>query len=474
MNRRDILNCLSLNNDDVKARIDELENCGVTDEKICADIIQSEINSGKLAVRPKKIKCEMLDKVNFMCRKYMDRMVRFEFEYDFSVDEYAFKMAVIGLLEKAHIFRSKIVYNPISPYWKPVAYNINDVVSISNKEATETRKEAFFSQEIPSDSNVQLKIHLFYDAGKTTICYLVNHMCVDGSGAMDFIEDLCRNYSEFLQKNISPVKYSQGPRDFEQIYADMDKQTQQKAKSLFANPTAKNKNTFPYHPKSADDKTVLTRKIIKREIFQPALQTAKSLGCTGNDLCIAAYMSAYKSITGLDNNSGLGVTTAIDLRRYIKFPKRLGYTNAVSFANCFVDRVGTDIKETLKSVVVASSKIKSDRFMGLYGMPLLNIAYKSMIYLQAENVIRLFYNNPSLSVSNLGVVKKERFAMDNNMPVGFYCSGAAKCKPCAVATISSFEGDLCISINFFGTEKDREIISGFYDEIENALIELVK
>ncbi len=133
-----------------------------------------------------------------------------------------------------------------------------------------------------------------------------------------------------------------------------------------------------------------------------------------------------------------------------------------------------DIKNTLKSVGEITEKYKNDKFMGLYGLPLLNTAYKSMIYAQAEAIVKLFYSNPSLSVSNLGVIKKETFSMDGNEPVGLYASGAAKKKPCAVATIGSFNGDLYLSISFFGTEKDREIITKFYDEFENALVEIAK
>ena len=62
--------------------------------------------------------------------------------------------------------------------------------------------------------------------------------------------------------------------------------------------------------------------------------------------------------------------------------------------------------------------------------------------------------------------------MDGNEPLDMYASGAAKRKPCAVATIGSFKGDLCISISFFGTEEDRKIVENFYKEFENALIEI--
>lgn len=474
MNRNQILKELSVNNSQVNARIDELEKCGTQSEKFCVDLIKTELENGVLKKRPGKLPCEMLDKVNFMCRKYMDRMARIELTYDFIIDEHSFKTAVIGLLEKAPVFRSKVVHSPISPYWKPMAYHIDEVVTVSYEEATLERKNTFFAQEIPTDNNTQLKIHLFYEDNKTTVCYLVNHMCVDGGGFFAFLRDLCRNYTEYVQNGVSPIDYSQGPRDFEQVYADMDKQSKKKAKKLFKNPTAKVKNVFPYTPVSENDKTILTRRKIDAKIFNPALKVAKANGCSGNDLLIAAYMAAYKKLTGLNADNSLNVTTAVDLRRYIKGPSRLGYTNEVSFINCAVDRVGVNVKETLEAVARSSEKLKNDKFMGLYGLPLLNNAYKAMIYAQAEPIIRLFYNNPSLSVSNLGVINKTALALNGNEPVDFYASGAAKCKPCAVATIGSFDGELYLSISFFGTEADKKIVEKFYDEFQNALIEITE
>ncbi len=474
MNKDNVLKQLSVKNADVVARIDELIKSGATNEKFCVDLIESEIQNGKLNSRPKKIRCELLDKINFMCRKYMDRMERLELVYDYIVDEESYKTAVMGLLEKAYIFRSKVVYSPISPYWKPMPYHIGEVVTSSDEEPIIAKKDTFFTQEIPTDSNIQLKIHLFYNDGKTTVCYLVNHMCVDGTGFFTFVADICRNYTNLVKDGTSPLAYSQGPRDFDQVYGDFEKDKRKKAKSLFTNPASKVKNIFPYTPDSKDDKPILTRYKISSEIFQPALAVAKKAGCSGNDLLLTAYMHAYKKLTGLSGDDTVNVTTAVDLRRYIKNPAKLGYTNEVSFINCTVDKVGETPMETLEAVKQAGQKYKNDEFMGLYGIPLLDFAYKSMVYAQAEPIIKMCYSNPSLSVSNIGVTKTQLLALDGNEPMDMYASGAAKRKPCAVATIGCFRGDLCISISFFGTEKDREIVEKFYSEYENALVELAK
>ena len=93
-------------------------------------------------------------------------------------------------------------------------------------------------------------------------------------------------------------------------------------------------------------------------------------------MLITAYMSAYRKLASLSGDSAVNVTTAVDLRRYIKNPAKLGYTNEVSFINCTVDKVGETPLQTLEAVKKAGLKYKNDEFMGLYGIPLLDFAYK--------------------------------------------------------------------------------------------------
>ena len=91
-------------------------------------------------------------------------------------------------------------------------------------------------------------------------------------------------------------------------------------------------------------------------------------------------------------------------------------------------------------------EIKKDTFMGLHGLPLLNIVYKTMVYLQAEHVVKLFYRNPTLSVSNVGAIDTKAFSLAGNPPFSAMVAGAAKNKPCAVMTALSINGDFTASI----------------------------
>ena len=462
----------------IDGRIKELSDCGLDNDRVIADLIKKDISFvGKEALlnrRPRTVKAELYDKINYMCRAYMDRMERIEFEYDFTIDEKAFKTVIIGLLEAAPVLRSRFVANPVSPYWKPVAYNIDEVVTCSHGDFSKEKVYEFMSQEIPVSSNTQMKIHLFFHDGKTYVCYLINHMCMDGGGIFTMIPDICRNYTKFTADGISPTDFKSGPRSEEELYADMTPETKRKAKKLFSNITPKIKCDFPYTKKSKTDRTILIRRTFSQECFKPTLGVAKKLGCTGNDVLIAAYMTAYKELTNSSAERALNVTTAIDLRRHVKDPDRLGYTNLLSFFNCTVEHTGNSVHDTLLAVRDATMPIKTDPLIGLTGLPLLSAAYKTMVYVQAEQIIKRFYSNPSLSVSNLGALDMKAFSFSGNEPTYTCVAGAAKNKPCAVMTCVGFKGVLTAAISLYGNDEDYRLLERFFDLFEKALYDLAQ
>ena len=131
--------------------------------------------------------------------------------------------------------------------------------------------------------------------------------------------------------------------------------------------------------------------------------------------------------------------------------------------------MGADLKETLSIVIRKTKDLKADEFMGLHGIPLLNFAYKTMVYAQAEPIVNLFYRNPTLSVSNVGKIDTVAFSLAENKPFSAFVAGAAKNKPCAVMTALSINGDLSASICLRGNKKDEEILESFFTEFENNI-----
>ena len=83
--------------------------------------------------------------------------------------------------------------------------------------------------------------------------------------------------------------------------------------------------------KNKTDKNMIIRKKISKEIFEKSRLKAKEYGATANDLIIAAYIRAFYDVSGCEATESAGISCAVDLRRYMKHPENIGYTNHVSF-----------------------------------------------------------------------------------------------------------------------------------------------
>lgn len=444
-------------------RANELISRGLTDEKIIAAIIKNE------KPIPKRLTAELYDKVNYMCRRWMDRIARFEIEYDFIPNIRVLKTVLLCLIESAPVFHSKFIDNHINPYWKVSDYHIDDVFSVRETMNLERSADDFLLQGIPVESNVQIKIGLFFCEGKSRLCFIFNHMCMDGGGLKSFLNDMFKGYDSYMKNGTVSVYHSNKSRAYERVYDDMSEADRKSAKKLFAAVSSKDKHTLPFTETKDSDRKIFVRKKIGADVFETARLKAKELGATANDLISAAYIRAFYDVSGCSESERVGISSAVDLRRYMKHPENIGYTNHTAFTPCIVDSKGETMADTLKAVAKSTQEVKKDKFMGLHGQPLLNLGFSTMIYAQAEFITSLGYTNANLSVSNVGALKPESLAFDNIAPTAVWVGGGAKEKPCAALNVLSYNGDLMLSTCFRGNESDRRMLLDFFDRIEENL-----
>lgn len=445
------------------ARAEELISRGLTDEKIIIDIIENE------TAVPKRLPAELYDKMNYMCRRKMDRIARFEIEYDFIPNIRALKTVLVCLIESAPVFHSKFVDNHINPYWKVSNYHIDDIFSVKETEDLLRSADEFLLQDIPVTNNVQIKIGLFFCEGKSRLCFAFNHMCMDGGGLKLFLSNLFGSYNEYIKNGTVSLFYSDKSRAYDRVYDDMSKDDRKAAKKLFANVSSKDEHILPFTERKETDKKMLVRKKIGADVFNSVRLKAKAHGATANDLVSAAYIRAFYDVSGCKESEKITASCAVDLRRYINHPENLGYTNHTTFMPCVVESMGKTMADTLKAVVKSTTQTKKDKFMGLHGIPLLNMGFSTMVYAQAEFITSLFYNVANLSVSNVGAIDPYMLAFDNAFPTAVWVGGAAKEKPCAAMNALSYDGDLMLSICVRGNDSDRKMLEKFLDRIEENI-----
>ena len=298
----------------------------------------------------RKLNAELWDKMHYLFRDFNDRMVHVALHYDYEINIEALKTVLICFLEKAPVLHSSFTDNHISPYWSVKDYQIEDVLTVDYPQDVDAAVNAFLTQYIPPDSDLQMKVAVFFHDGKSVLCIVENHMCMDGGDFKYFMKALCKNYNDYITQGISPIELREGSRSYESVYEDFSKTEQRMARNLYKNVCAKDTHQFPLTPNSIRDKSFIARRKISADTFAKIKAAGKRHGATINDMLVAAYFYSLYELADFDAKDSITISCAIDLRRHIKDVSDQGMTNHTSFMQCSIPERGRNIFETLKYV----------------------------------------------------------------------------------------------------------------------------
>jgi NRPS condensation-like uncharacterized protein len=415
----------------------------------------------------RKLNAELWDKMHYLFRDFNDRMVHVELRYDFEINVEALKTVLVCFFEKAPVLHSSFTDNRIHPYWTVKDYNINDVVTVKevSEEALDAEIDAFLTQYIPPDADIQMKVAVFNHGGKSVLLVVENHMCMDGGDLKYFMKALCKNYNDFVENRVSPIDLRTGTRAYESVYEDFSATEKRMANKLYKNINSKDNHGFPFTPNSIQDKSFIAKKRIPAEKFDSIRAAGKKYGATINDMVLAAYFYSLYDLAGFAPGESVSISCAIDLRRHLKDTDEQGVTNHTAWMQCKIPERGSDIFKTLEYCVKSSNEFKRDRFMGLHGLPLLSFGYKAMPLAVSEEVIKIGYANPLLAMSNIGVLEVDKLALEGHEPTDGFMSGAVKYKPYALLSLTSVRKEMTLSMCCRGNEQDRALINQFLDMI---------
>ena len=417
----------------------------------------------------RKLTAELWDKMHYLFRDFNDRMVHVELNYDFVLDVEALKTVIICAFEKVPVLHSKFVDKKLTTYWKVMPYSIEDVLTVEYPEDMESAVEDFLTQYIPPESHVQMKFALFIKNGKSTLCMIENHMCMDGGDLKYFLQSFCQNYTEYVENGVSPIEYRTGSRAYTDVYSGFSQMESGVARRLFKNINARDNHKFPLTKNSIRDASFIARKKFSEETLAKLKAKGKEMGATVNEMLLAAYFYSVYELAGFPASDQVMISSAIDLRRHMETVADKGFTNHTAWMQCAIPERGRDIFETVQYVVRSSNRFKKDKFMGLYGLPLLNFGYSILPHAASEEIIKIGYSNPYMAMSNIGIIKGEHLSLCGNEPTDAFMSGAVKYKPFVLLTATTYKNVITLSMCVRGNDKDKEIVNNFFDLMEKNI-----
>lgn len=421
----------------------------------------------------RKLNAELWDKMHYLFRDFNDRMVHVELNYDFVLDVDALKTVIICAFERVPVLHSKFVDKKISTHWEVMPYDIDDVLTVSEPENLQEAIDDFLTQYIPPESHIQMKFALFIKDGKSTLCMIENHMCMDGGDLKYFLKSFCENYTNYVENGISPIEYRTGSRAYTDVYTGFSKMESGVAQRLFKNINARDNHKFPLTNDSIRDASFIARKKFSEDVLAKLKTKGKELGATINELLLTAYFYSVYELADFPASDQLMISSAIDLRRHMDNVDDKGFTNHTAWMQCAIPQRGRDIFETVQYVVRSSNRFKKDKFMGLYGLPLLNFGYSILPHAASEEIIKIGYSNPYMAMSNIGVLNGQQMAMSGHEPVDAFMSGAVKYKPFVLLTATTYKNIITLSMCVRGNDKDKEIVSKFFDLMEKNINTLI-
>lgn len=314
------------------------------------------------------------------------------------------------------------------------------------------------AKEIDCKAKLQFEIVVHLSQNKSAISFIVNHMCMDGADMKYFLSKIAEGYNLLAEgKPIEQLELKQGTRCYKQLYKDMSEEDAKKAKGLYVNVSRTGiKNRFAF----TEEKNCVTRfnfdKFTADELARMK-EKGKQKDATVNDILITAFAKAIsRQLEGKDKR--LAITNMKNLRCHIKSGQSENMTNLTGFMPCVIDNRDASFEEMLKEVCAKTAKAKDDKFVGLYGLPLMAFAFRTFPYSIAEFAIKLGYENPLIGMSNIGIIGEELTNYKGLECYDAFMTGATKFKPYIQLTSTTFKGapTLCIAQKC-GEEDDKKI-----------------
>ena len=419
-------------------------------------------------------KAQLYDNIHSVINSYNDRMVRGIFEYDFVINTDVLSKVLRDFLDTSPVMHSMFKRGFISHRWIEQPIDEKDFLKVIHTDNPFEDASCFITKVLPMNEGVQLKLGVFTNGHQTALAVITNHMYMDGGDLKYFMKALCKAYNACAKGEETDNILKSGSRSYKTVYKDLTPKNKRKARLLYSNPTPKNTKSFPLTDAKSKDKSFIITRNISEDKFLLIKKYGKQFDATVNDMILTAYFMSLYVLGNFEKNESVTVSGAIDLRRYINNSELTGLTNHSSYLPYTLDCVEADFLKNLKKVTKISQKYKADPFTGLYGLPLLNFGYRFFPSWISDKLVKRFYNNPNIAMSNIGILYENLYALEGFAPRSAFLTGTVKYKPGIMVSLTTYRNKITLSMCCKGSDEDKTKLQNLLMLIEQNLTEAIK
>ena len=419
-----------------------------------------------------KHKAEIFDQVQYLFqeKKMNDHTLHFEMVCNTRLDIARMKEAIWIVFQEIPILSCNYLYENNLFFWeKKQSIRIKDILTVTQDE--EVYQSQFLSA-VPEKKAPQLRLCYlqkeFYKLGFT-----LNHMVSDAAGFKEILYFFCDCYNKGeLAIKFIDIRNTWRNRDLRGILDSIP--MERKLKSItFESGHVKPKDTLVY-PMSLDMpiEPLICKKNIGRYMSQKIGMFAKKKGVTVNDIFCTAYIRVVSN--NLEKNEKeIAIPIMVDMRKYKKKEKEISISNQTSMESisCVV-YPEESFADTLKKV---SSQIREKKkgFMGLSTFVFLQILFSTFGEKYSYKILRKKMTNSKIAMTNIGILDDKRLRLDGIEILEALLCGSIKYRPYIQIAISTYQEQMVLSCNLYGSKENKKEIKKILDGMEKELQQIV-
>ncbi len=405
------------------------------------------------------IKTQPLDRMMFFYAGVQEPLIRCLLRFRDHLDEGTLRRAVELSMDAVPPLRGTFDEARLS--WRAARFSAADVLRI---EAVPGGSDPapYMLSSIDWTRMPQLQVRILREAERDSMVFIVNHMVMDGAGFKQFLYLLADLYAKCAADPAyeGPAPLA-GPRNLGQILRNLP--IPERMKILAAPTDSTNSDPAMRLPLVGNDaRPALVVSHLDEALFEAVRHGAKKRGASVNDVFLAAYLRALRSMTGC---ARVAVPCPVDLRRFARPGQNCGICNLTGSFSCGVE-IGADetFYGTLAKVAEAThaQKEKTDC---LKGPTLFCIIDRLLPHRVVRKLFLKLAPPPVIGYTNLGVLNEALLRFGAHEAGDAFFATAIKKPPYFQLSVSTYRGSCTLSSSLYATEEDEKKVRDLHARI---------
>ena len=411
-----------------------------------------------------------------------DQQIHCVMTFDHPVVEDRIARAARLTLDAEPILSCRFVERPWRPYWER-RDDPDHIEPCRLVQATDTNREVVHFLTTPIDplDSPQVRL-LLVRSHVDTLCIKMNHMVADAGGTVEYAYLLAGIYRALTEDpKYTPMPNLKGSRSLSQIsrrFGIVDKvRILRRFRHEVANwSRSRSWGHWDFPTDQGDDGsyTVVVRRL-GPERFRTIKEYGRQHRATVNDIMVATYYRALCDLIDPPPGVPLGLSTTVDLRRYLPSRRGAAICNLPGSASVHISRdLNAPFEDTVGRIRDEMDAQKADYF-GLWGLPFYVLQFKGRPFKVMRNFYDRVYDrmtregNIEPFFTNLGVIDKHELVFGDAEVTDAYLTAPIYYPPRFSVALSGFDESIALSFGVCPEAIAPSVVEAFFDRMESEL-----